>query len=84
MAERYKKQQTHKSDFHSETNIPVILNQISSRPDQLNNTDTFADDDLITSLQSRRENCRARQVFEWELTRRGTGNSTQNYFYGAI
>lgn len=84
MAERYNKQQTHKSDFHSETNIPVILNQISSRPDQLNKADSFADDDLIASLQSRRENCRARQVFEWELARRGTEIPPQNYNYGAL
>jgi hypothetical protein len=84
MAERYKKQQTHKSDFHSETSFPVVLNQISSRPDQLNNADSIADDDLITSLQSCRENRRAQQVFEWELTRRGAGSQPQNYLYSSI
>ncbi|MDQ4123952.1 MAG: hypothetical protein M3209_21140 [Acidobacteriota bacterium] len=85
MAERFNKQQTHKSDFRPETSFPLILNQVSSRPDALNNADSISDDDLITSLQSRLENCRARQVFEWELTRRGTSNgSPPNYYYGAI
>jgi len=84
MAERFNKQQTHKSDFHSETNFPVILNKVSSRLDASTNAELITDDELITSLQSRRENCRARQVFEWELTRRGNGNPPQNYYYGAI
>lgn len=84
MAERFNQQQTHKSDFHSETNFPVILNQVSSRLDASNKTDLL-DDELIASLQSRRENLRARQVFEWEMTRRSIGNAPpQNYYYGAI
>lgn len=29
-----------------------------------------SDDDLLTTLSSARENCRARQVFEWESVRR--------------
>lgn len=85
MAERLNQQQTHKSDFHSETNFPLILNQVSSRPDPLNNADSIGDDDLIASLQSCRENRRARQVFEWEQARRGISSSSpQSYYYGAI
>ncbi len=82
MAERFNKQQARKSDFHSETNFPVILNKVSSRLDASNKADSFGDDELIASLQSHRENCRARQVFEWELTRRN--GSPQSYTYGAI
>ena len=33
-------------------------------------TDSTMTDDLIASLSERRENRRARQVFEWEKTRR--------------
>lgn len=80
MAERLNKQQTHKSDFHSETKIPLVLNQISTRLDASNKADLInPDDDLIASLQSRRENRRARQVFEWEMTRRGNGNPPNYY-----
>ena len=83
MAERFNQQQTHKSDFYSETSFPAVLNQVSSRPDVSNNADSTGDD-LIASLQSRRENLRARQVFEWELARRDAANPAQNYLYGAI
>ncbi|HEX8198728.1 MAG TPA: hypothetical protein VF571_21225 [Pyrinomonadaceae bacterium] len=84
MAERFNKQQAHKSDFHSETNLPLILNKVSSRLDASNNAELITDDELIASLQSRLENCRARQVFEWEMTRRGSGSAPQNYYYGVI
>ena len=68
MAERFKQQKTHKSD--PETNFPKILDQVS-RLDASSTTNSTVDDDLIVSLQGCRENLRARQVFEWELTRRG-------------
>jgi uncharacterized protein (DUF2249 family) len=70
MAERFNQQKTHKSD--SETNLPTILDQVS-RLDASSTTKSTVDDDLILSLQSCLENRRARQVFEWELTRRGDG-----------
>jgi hypothetical protein len=35
----------------------------------------LTDDDLIASLQNRRENRRARQVIEWEIRRRETPQS---------
>ncbi len=85
MAERFNQQQAHKSDFHSETSFPVILNQVPARLDASNKADLLSDDELIASLQSCRENCRARQVFEWEMTRRSIGSAPpQNYYYGAI
>lgn len=40
----------------------------------------LTDDDLIASLQNRRENRRARQVIEWEIRRRET---PQNVLRGA-
>ena len=78
MAERLNQYNAHKSD--SETNFPLVLDQVS-RLDASLNTDSTGDDDLITSLQCRRENCRARQVFEWELARRSVGSP---HIYGAV
>jgi hypothetical protein len=40
--------------------------------------DSF-DDDLLASLSAKHENQRARQVFEWESTRRGVEEQTQGY-----
>lgn len=45
--------------------ISQILSNRHPKP-----SDSTANDDLIVSLSERRENCRARQVFEWEKTRR--------------
>ncbi|MBC7795710.1 MAG: hypothetical protein H7Z37_02425 [Pyrinomonadaceae bacterium] len=51
------KQIPHKSEKLSEVEIK-------------HNRDFRNDDDLISSLQNKRENRRARQVFEWESARR--------------
>lgn len=48
--------------------VNYISQLLSSRPSKQN--DSQSNDDLIVSLSERRENCRARQVFEWEKTRR--------------
>lgn len=40
------------------------------------------DDDLLANLSSQRENRRARQVFEWESTRRGADSGTSGFSPG--
>lgn len=51
--------------------IPSIDKSIPERP----GLDPF-DDDLLVSLSDSRENRRARQVFEWETTRRNVAATT--------
>ena len=48
--------------------VNYISQILSSRASK--QTDTQSNDDLIVSLSERRENRRARQVFEWEKVRR--------------
>jgi hypothetical protein len=62
MAKRFKEQNTDRK--------PNSLSEI--RESVRNNFTEKTDDDLIVSLAERRENARARQVFEWETTRRKT------------
>lgn len=80
MAERFKNNKTQNLNLYSETNFPSVSNPVS-RLDASKIT-ISASDDLISSLQNRPENQRARQVFEWELVRRHN-SSAQNY-YGAV
>ena len=69
MAERFNQQNSaHNSNSITETDFPIVLNRISRL--EASQTANSSDDDLIVSLQNRRENCRARQVFEWETIRR--------------
>lgn len=58
------------------SNLLLDPNLEASRSENLNN-----EDELISSLQNRRENCRARQVFEWENVRRQ--KAPQLYLRGA-
>ena len=81
MAERFKQQQTHKSDSGSETNFPIVLDQVS-RLNISNTVYSSSFDELIASLQCRRENLRARQVFDWEQTTRG--NAVWTHVSGAV
>lgn len=68
----------HKSDPLSNTEYTEDISRLdASRTDKSN----ISDDDLIASLQNRRENRRARQVVEWETTRREM--PSQNYLRGA-
>ncbi|MGI9036847.1 MAG: hypothetical protein ACR2GD_12525 [Pyrinomonadaceae bacterium] len=46
------------------------ISQILSAKNFSIQTDKFNNDDLIASLSEKRENRRARQVVEWEKTRR--------------
>jgi hypothetical protein len=73
---------TNKLDALSETEYSDVLNYIShleaSRADKTN----ISDDDLIIALQNQRENCRARQVFEWEHVRRESPNSSSAFLRG--
>lgn len=59
-------------DKLNETESSAVLDFISrltdSRPPIA--TENFSNDDLIASLAEKRENCRARQVIEWEKIRR--------------
>ena len=82
MAERFKKHTTQKSNSYSETNFPPVFDTVS-RLDASKITISTSDDDLISSLQNRVENIRARQVFEWELVRRDNA-AQQNRYYGAV
>lgn len=70
MAERLIQHNAHNPDV--DPKFPAVLDSFS-RLDASVNIDSNGDD-LIASLQSRRENRRARQVFEWELTRRGNSS----------
>lgn len=68
----------HKSDPISNTDLNEDISRLEAlRTDKSN----INDDDLIAFLQNRRENRRARQVVEWETTRREM--PSQNYLRGA-
>ncbi len=64
------KQITHKLDARPEAGLTesfsYLPNYDSTQIEAVGN----ADDELISALQNRRENERARQVFEWETVRR--------------
>jgi hypothetical protein len=71
MAKRFEQNNiSHKLDALSETEFSSVLNYISSL--EASRKELNTDDELISSLQNKRENRRARQVFEWETARRQT------------
>lgn len=53
----------------SDAELSDVFNRIPNLEASRNNSNN-TEDDLILSLQNRKENRRARQVFEWEATRR--------------
>ena len=53
----------------SDAELSDVFNRIPNLEASRNNSNN-TEDDLILSLQNRKENRRARQVFEWETTRR--------------
>ena len=80
MADRFNKQNpANKFDSLSETDFSAVFDAFSRR--EASHTENTIDDDLILSLQNHRENCRARQVFEWETARR-LSPPVQNYWRG--
>lgn len=65
-----------KSDSSSENESIETAGSVSRLEAIKSNKAQYADDELILSLQNHRENRRARQVFEWETTRRSGGNGS--------
>jgi hypothetical protein len=56
----------------SESEVGEVLDYISTiESDRRSRTSpVISDDELLTTLADARENCRARQAFEWEAVRR--------------
>ena len=61
---------THLTDTEIEEVLDFISRMEKKRTERQQREREVIDDDLLAILVSARENCRARQVFEWESVRR--------------